>query len=128
MGDNCLIGYRFSALAGGDITIGNNVSVASDVTIVAHNHGFDLSENVLIKDQPLVIAAVSIGNNVWIGEKVVILPGVHIGDNVVVGAGSVVTKSIPDNSVAVGNPAIVKKVYDFTSKQWVRRKEHENEN
>lgn len=45
-----------------------------------------------------------VGNNVWIGGNVTVLPGVVIGDNCVIGAGSVVTKDIPDNSLAVGNP------------------------
>lgn len=49
-------------------------------------------------------APITIGNNVWIGGSVVILPGITIGDNVVIGAGSVVTKNIPANSLAVGNP------------------------
>ena len=47
------------------------------------------------------------GNNVWIGGNVTVLPGVSIGDNVVIGAGSVVTKDIPSNVVAVGNPCRV---------------------
>ncbi len=50
---------------------------------------------------------VSIGDNVWIGGNTVILPGVHIGNNVVIGAGSVVTKDIPDWSLAAGNPCRV---------------------
>ena len=50
---------------------------------------------------------VTIGNNVWIGGNVSILPGVTIGENCVIGAGSVVTKSIPNNKVAVGNPCKV---------------------
>jgi len=50
---------------------------------------------------------VTIGNNVWIGGNVTILPGVTIGDNCTIGAGSVVTRDIPDNSVAAGNPARV---------------------
>ena len=49
-------------------------------------------------------APVTIGDNVWIGGSVTILPGVTIGDNVTIGAGSVVTKDIPSNSIAVGNP------------------------
>ena len=54
---------------------------------------------------------VTIGDNVWIGGSVTILPGVTIGDNVTIGAGSVVTKDIPSNSIAVGNPCkVVKKV------------------
>mgnify|MGYP003372065288 FL=1 len=48
-----------------------------------------------------------IGNNVWIGGGAIIMPGVTIGDNVVIGAGSVVTKDIPDNSVAYGSPCRV---------------------
>ena len=52
-----------------------------------------------------------IGNNVWIGANCCILPNVHIGDNCVIGAGSVVTKDIPSNSVAAGNPAkVIKKI------------------
>lgn len=50
---------------------------------------------------------VIIGDNVWIGGNTVINPGVHIGNNVVIGSGSVVTKDIPDNTIAVGNPCRV---------------------
>lgn len=53
-----------------------------------------------------------VGNNVYIGNNVIILPGVTIGNNVIIGAGVVVSKSIPDNSVAVGNPARVIKTAD----------------
>ena len=54
---------------------------------------------------------VSIGNNCWIGGSVTILPGVSIGNNCTIGAGSVVVHDIPDNSIAVGNPArVVKKI------------------
>jgi acetyltransferase-like isoleucine patch superfamily enzyme len=52
-------------------------------------------------------APVKIGDHVWIGSRVIILPGVSIGDHAAVGAGSVVTKSIPPNCLAVGNPARV---------------------
>ncbi len=54
---------------------------------------------------------VKIGKYVWIGANVVILPGVEIGDNAVIGAGAIITKNIPANSVAVGNPAkVIKKI------------------
>lgn len=53
-----------------------------------------------------------VGNNVWIGANVTVVPGVTIGDNCVIGAGSVVTKDIPDNTVAVGNPCKVIKSID----------------
>ena len=52
-------------------------------------------------------APVIMGNNVWIGGGAIILPGVTIGDNVVIGAGSIVTKDIPDNVIAAGNPCRV---------------------
>lgn len=55
---------------------------------------------------------IKIGDNVYIGNNVIILPGVTIGNNVVIGAGAVVSKSIPDNSVAVGVPARVIKTAD----------------
>ena len=61
-------------------------------------------------------ARVTIGNNVWIGGSVTILPGVSIGDNVTIGAGSVVTKDIPSNSVAVGNPCKVIKSHHTHSR------------
>ena len=52
-------------------------------------------------------APVTIGDNVWIGGGAIILPGVNIGNNVVIGAGSVVTRDIPDNAIAFGNPCQV---------------------
>ena len=59
---------------------------------------------------------IEVGNNVWIGGNVVVLPGVTIGDNVVIGAGSIVTKDIPSNSVAVGNPCkVIKELWNFSS-------------
>lgn len=83
------------------ILIGNNVTLASRVHILAHDAS---TQKFLGKTRA---ANVCIGNNVFIGASTTILPGVHIGDNVIIGAGSIVTKSIPENSVAVGNPARV---------------------
>lgn len=55
---------------------------------------------------------ISVGNNVWIGDNVTVLPGITIGNNVTIGAGSVVTRDIPDNTLAVGNPCRVIKSID----------------
>jgi acetyltransferase-like isoleucine patch superfamily enzyme len=66
---------------------------------------------------------VRIEKGCWIGEKVIILPGVNIGKRSIIGAGSVVTKSIPEYSIAVGNPARVIKTWNKDKKQWVKENE-----
>lgn len=83
------------------ITIGDNVTLAPRVHILAH----DASTYLFFGKTRA--ADVKIGNEVFVGASSIILPGVTIGNRVVIGAGSIVTKDIPDNSVAVGNPARV---------------------
>lgn len=83
------------------ITIGDNVTLAPRVHILAHD-----SSTFMFLGKTRA-ANVAIGNYVFVGAGSIILPGVHIGNRVIIGAGSVVTKDIPDNSVAVGNPAKV---------------------
>lgn len=83
------------------ITIGDNVTLAPRVHILAH----DASTYMFLGKTRA--ANVVIGNNVFVGAGSIILPGVHIGNRVIIGAGSIVSKDIPDNSVAVGNPAKV---------------------
>lgn len=90
------------------ITIGNHVTLAPRVHILAH----DASTKVFIGYTR--IANTTIGNNVFVGAGTIILPGVTIGDNVVIGAGSIVSKDIPEGSVAAGNPArVLKPLADF---------------
>ena len=81
------------------ITIGNNVTIAPRVHILAH----DASTKGFLNYTK--IGRVNIGNNVFIGAESVVLPNVTIGDNVIIGANSTVTKDIPSNSVYAGNPA-----------------------
>ena len=104
VGENFFANYHFVVLDVGKVTIGDNVMIAPNVSIYtaghpvhprARNSGYEYGINV------------TIGHNVWIGGSVTILPGVHIGDNTVIGAGSVVTRNIPDNVIAVGNPCRV---------------------
>ncbi|CAV17256.1 DapH/DapD/GlmU-related protein [Vibrio atlanticus] len=103
------------------IEIGDDVLIASKVFITDHNHG-DLDEPTDFLLPPskrgLTSKKVKIGNQTWIGESVMILPGVSIGNNCIIGAGSVVTKNIPDYSVAVGNPAKVIKIFDVERNDW----------
>ena len=91
----CFIDPSFCHL----ITIGDNVTFSKNVMLLAH----DASTAKLIDYTK--IGRIDIGNNTFVGANVTVLPGVKIGNNVIIGAGSVVTKDIPDNMVAAGNPA-----------------------
>lgn len=88
------------------ISIGDDVTLAPRVHILAHDAS---TKAALGKTR---IGLVNIGNNVFIGANSTILPGVTIGDNVVIGAGSIVSKNIPSNSLALGNPVKVVCSYD----------------
>jgi maltose O-acetyltransferase len=86
------------------ITLGDNVLLGPGVHIYAATHPTD--PRVRATGQELALP-VTIGSNVWLGGGVIVCPGVEIGDDCVIGAGSVVTRSIPAGSVAVGNPCRV---------------------
>ena len=87
-----------------EIIVGNHVMFGPNVTVSAGTHPIHPE---LRRKQAQYNLPIKIGNNVWIGANAVVLPGVSIGDNTVIGAGSVVTKNIPANVVAVGNPCRV---------------------
>ena len=104
VGKNFFANYNCTIIDVAKVTIGNNCQMAPNVAIYTAGHPLHpVARNSLYEYG----IGVSIGDNVWIGGNTVILPGVHIGNNVVIGAGSVVTKDIPDNVVAVGNPCRV---------------------
>lgn len=108
---------------GGSINIGNDVLVASNVFIIDYNHGMDASLSCYL-DGPLEIHDIKISDGVWIGNNVIILPGVSIGKKCIIAAGSVVTKSIPDYTIAAGNPAKIIKYWDPNTKHWLRINDH----
>lgn len=85
------------------IEIGNNCLIAANCQIIDSN-GHALEKNKRFSSQGFT-SPIKIGNNVWIGTGCIILPGVSIGDGSIVAAGSVVTKSIPENCIYGGNPA-----------------------
>lgn len=86
------------------MTIGSHAFIGPNVSIYTACHPLDAAERNTGDEWAL---PVTIGDSVWIGGSATILPGVTIGDNVVIGAGSVVTRDIPSNCVAAGNPARV---------------------
>lgn len=103
IGDYCLIspGVRISAAQ--SIRIGDNCMLAANVTISDSDwHGIYNRIRPFRCTKPVVIE-----NNVWLGERVIVTKGVSIGENAVIGTGAVVTKDIPANSIAAGNPARV---------------------
>ncbi|HCO66814.1 MAG TPA: maltose acetyltransferase [Dysgonomonas sp.] len=107
VGDNFFANMNLVILDGAKVSIGDNVFIGPNVGIYTAGHPLDVPR----RNMGLEYAyPVNIGNNVWIGAQATILPGVTIGDNAVIGAGSVVTKDIPANVLAVGNPCKVKRI------------------
>ena len=96
--------------AGDIITLGNNVHITDGVKFITHDGG-----TLLFRDRVPdleITKPITVGDNVYIGNNVILMAGAKVGNNVVIGAGAVVTKEIPDNSVAVGVPARVIKTAD----------------
>lgn len=104
VGDNFFLNVNGKLMDSGKITIGDNVFIAPNVCIITEEHALDVKQR---KQGLEYTHPVTIGDNVWICAGVNVLPGVTIGENSVIGAGSVVTKDIPPNSLAVGNPCKV---------------------
>ncbi len=115
-GNNCEVNMNCTFLDDNKITIGDNALIAPNVQIYTAFHPTNSADRfgAVQKDGSFEFcktqtAPVIIGDNVWIGGGAIIMPGVTIGDNVVIGAGSIVTKDIPANKIAFGNPCKVVK-------------------
>lgn len=89
------------------ITIGNNVRIGSNVHFTTHDGGVWVIRKLGWDKECDLFGKITIGDNTHIGTNVIIMPGVNIGKNCIIGCGAVVTKDIPDNSIAVGVPAKV---------------------
>ena len=115
IGNNIYSNFNLTLVDDDNIYIGDNTMIAPNVTICTAAHPIlpELRMKGLQYNKP-----VKIGKCVWIGAGVIILPGVTIGDNSVIGAGSVVTRDIPANSVAYGNPARVRRRISERDKEY----------
>src|SRR5690242_4813602 len=106
VGARCFANFGLTALDVAAITIGDDVQIGPHVQLLTPTHPVDPD---LRRAKWEAAAPISIGDNVWLGGGVVVCPGVTIGANTVVGAGAVVTRDLPADVVAVGNPARVVK-------------------
>lgn len=104
VGKRFFANFNLTILDEARVTIGDDCFIGPNVSIYTACHSIDPLERNTRREWA---EPVTIGDNVWIGGSVTILPGVTIGSNVTIGAGSVVTRDIPDNVVAVGNPCKV---------------------
>ncbi|MFF1277098.1 sugar O-acetyltransferase [Streptomyces marokkonensis] len=102
IGDRTFVNYHLTALDVARITIGEDCQIGPNVQLLTPTHPVEPEPRRAKLEAALPI---TIGDNVWLGGGVIVCPGVTIGDNSVIGAGAVVTKDIPADVVAVGNPA-----------------------
>lgn len=119
VGKNFFANYNCTILDVAKVKIGDNCMLAPNVAIYTAGHpihpdtrnsGYEYGVEVVL------------GDNVWVGGNSVICPGVHIGNNVVIGAGSVVTKDIPDNVIAAGNPCkVIREISEEDRKYYYKK-------
>ena len=110
----------FTVQCANKVTIGNDVLVSSDVFMIDYNHGLNPLTPSYLDNSLEVSKGIVVEDGVWIGNNVIILGGVTIGKKAVIAAGAVVTKDVPEYTIAAGNPANVIKKYNFENKQWER--------
>ncbi len=108
IGKNFYSNHNLTILDANKVEFGDNVFIGPNCGFYTAGHPLDYKT----RNKGLEYAKpIKVGNNVWFGGNVTVLPGVEIGDNSVIGAGSVVTKDIQENSIAVGNPCkVIKKI------------------
>ena len=125
VGKNFFANYNCTLLDVAKIKIGDNCQMAPNVAIYTAGHPIHpVSRNSAYEYGK----EVTIGDNVWLGGNTVVCPGVHIGNNVVIGAGSVVTRDIPDWSIAAGNPCkVIRKITDADKRRLFHNEDIDDE-
>ena len=120
IGNHVRVTSKCRITCAGCISIEDDVLMGPEVFITDHGHGMNPVSKNGYSPQQLIVKNVTIKKGAWIGQRVCILPGTTVGMHSIIGAGSIVTKSIPDYCMAVGNPAKIIKRWDFNLKEWVR--------
>lgn len=121
VGENFYANFNCTILDVGKVIIGDNVMFAPNVSIYTAGHPLHPDSRNSGYEYGI---SITIGNNVWIGGNAVINPGVKIGNNVVIGTGSVVTRDIPDNRIAVGNPCrVIREISEEDRKYYFKDRE-----
>lgn len=126
VGKNFYANFNLTIIDCCKVTIGDDVLIGPNVSIVTPVHPLRYQDrNMRVKEDGTVFdyeyaKPITVGNNCWVASNVTIIGGVHIGNGCVIGAGSVVTRDIPDNSLAVGNPCKV--IREITEKDAIELK------
>ncbi|GFZ30829.1 galactoside O-acetyltransferase [Clostridium zeae] len=125
VGNNFFANYNLTILDVGKVIIGKNAQFAPNVSLYTAGHPIHPDSRNSGYEYGV---GITIGDNVWLGGSVVVNPGVHIGNNVVIGSGSVVTKDIPDNVIAVGNPCkVIREITEEDRKYYYKNYEFDVE-
>lgn len=106
LGDRVYVGHDCILYGAGDLEIGSDVLLGPRVILTSQGHGFQ-ARDITIREQPLMLAPVAVGNDVWIGAGAVVLPGIRIGQGAIVAAGAVVTRDVAPFQIVGGVPARV---------------------
>ncbi len=117
IGKGTFVGRCFTCEGNGPIEIGENCDIAPQVTILTGTHEIGDKARRAGKG---ITEGVTIGNGTWIGARTIILPGIKVGNGCVIAAGAIVTKDVPDNSMAIGVPARIREINDDTKQKMVR--------
>lgn len=119
IGDNVYINFGCIILDCSEVTIGSHTLLGPNIGLYAANHSTDATERI---NGGCYGKPIHIGNNFWLGGDVKVLQGVTIDDNTIIGAGSIVTKDIPDNVIAVGNPCkVIRKITEEDKTDYLER-------
>ena len=114
IGNNCYINGNVTFSDVVPITIGDDVMIARNVSLLTTSHPVHPDLRHYMYSFPITI-----GDHVWIGAGAIIMPGITIGDNSVIGAGSIVTKDVPANVVAAGNPCrVIREITDYDKEHY----------